>query len=90
MNHISKDDYNKLLGLLYQLRASSGLRQTDLAERLNVPQSFISKLESGERKLDILEFIVYCETFNMNPIEIFTKLVNLVHETKPKIPRPNT
>ena len=41
--------------LLRELRHDAGLRQEDLAARLGEPQSFVSKYESGERRLDVLE-----------------------------------
>jgi transcriptional regulator with XRE-family HTH domain len=49
-----------LLGLLRLVREEAGLRQIDVAERLNQPQSFVSKYESGERRLDLLEIEVVC------------------------------
>ena len=44
-----------LLLLLRDMRAEAGLRQSDLALRLGRPQSFVSKYEVGERRLDVLE-----------------------------------
>ncbi len=44
-----------LVGLLRELREAAGLRQVDLAEQLGRHQSFVSKYESGERRLDIIE-----------------------------------
>lgn len=44
-----------LSALIRLLREEAGLRQVDLAKRLKRPQSFVSKLESGERGLDIFE-----------------------------------
>lgn len=41
--------------LLRQLRKDAGLRQEDLAKRLARPQSYVSKYESGERRLDLIE-----------------------------------
>jgi len=85
MKNLQLVDYNKLLELLYHLRLSSGLRQQDIAERLGVPQSFISKLESGERRIDILEFVIYCECLGANPTDIFQQLVSKVNEGRAKI-----
>jgi len=48
-------EYKRLCELLRQLREEAGVRQIDLAERLKVPQSFVSKYESGERRLDVIE-----------------------------------
>ena len=43
--------------LLRKCRVEAGLRQEDLAEKLNVHQSFVSKYESGERLLTFVETI---------------------------------
>ena len=45
---------------LRRLRLESGLTQADLAERLGKPQSYVSKLESGDRSLDIIEVRQLC------------------------------
>lgn len=50
----------RLQALLRQIRAEAGLRQSDLAQRLGQPQSFVSKYESGERRLDLLEIRDIC------------------------------
>jgi transcriptional regulator with XRE-family HTH domain len=49
-----------LLELLRKVRIEAGLRQVDLAKKLRQPQSFISKYESGERRLDLLELREVC------------------------------
>lgn len=46
---------------LKQLRDESGLTQNTLAQKLNKPQSYVSKYESGERGLDFVETIEICE-----------------------------
>lgn len=51
---------NALLKLLRASREQAGLRQEDVAERLGRPQSFVSKYESGERSLDVLELYDVC------------------------------
>jgi transcriptional regulator with XRE-family HTH domain len=49
-----------LVLLLRELRLKAGLTQTALSERLDRPQSFISKLESGERRIDLVELRELC------------------------------
>lgn len=51
----SPADQKKLQALLRQVRIKAGLTQEEVARRLGRPQSFVSKYETGERRLDILE-----------------------------------
>lgn len=62
----------RLCDLLKQLRSDAGLRQSDLAERLQKPQSFVSKYESGARQLDIIELRAVCQALGI-PLEKFVK-----------------
>jgi transcriptional regulator with XRE-family HTH domain len=52
---IYSEEYPQLCTLLRQLRREAGLTQAEIAKRLDVPQSFVSKYESGERRLDVIE-----------------------------------
>ncbi len=55
-----KGRHAQFLELLRKIRTEAGLRQVDLAKRLRQPQSFVSKYESGERRLDLLELREVC------------------------------
>lgn len=44
---------------LRQVRLDAGLTQADLAERLDKPQSFVAKVETQERRLDLIEFVTW-------------------------------
>ncbi|MGH9686910.1 MAG: helix-turn-helix domain-containing protein [Candidatus Acidiferrales bacterium] len=59
----------QLLVLLRQVRTEAGLRQIDLAKKLNQPQSFVSKYESGERRLDLLELGQVCDACRITLLE---------------------
>jgi transcriptional regulator with XRE-family HTH domain len=52
--------YAVLLQLLREQREAAGLRQVDVAERLGVHQSYVSKIEAGERRIDVLELREMC------------------------------
>jgi transcriptional regulator with XRE-family HTH domain len=50
------------------------LLQADLAKRLKKPQSYISKVESGERNLDVIEFMTYCQALELDPSKWLKRL----------------
>jgi transcriptional regulator with XRE-family HTH domain len=56
----------RLLQLLVTAREKAGLTQQQLADRLRKPQSFISKYEGGERRIDVIEFIAIAEALEMD------------------------
>ncbi len=60
----------RLAGLLRQMRAEAGLRQTDLARKLGQPQSYVSRFESAEQRLDLLELKAICEALGMSIKEL--------------------
>ena len=51
---------------IIQRRLQLGLSQRALAERLHVIHPFIGKVETGDRRLDILEFIAYCQALELS------------------------
>ena len=56
----------RLQVLLREVRLDAGLTQADLAGRLGQAQSFVSKYESGERRLDLLEVRQVCRALGMS------------------------
>ena len=70
MVHFGTDAHRVLLGLLKEIRIEAGLRQVDLAQRLNVPQSRISKYEMGERRIDLMELRDICLAMDKPLVEV--------------------
>lgn len=60
--------------LLVAAREESGLTQVQVAGRLRKPQSYVSKIERGERRLDIIEFFELAEILKIDPIEFLQTL----------------
>ena len=60
--------------LLRQLRLDAGLTQVDLARRLGQPQSYVSKCECGERRLDVFELEEFCRHCGVTLVGFVTKL----------------
>ena len=60
----------RLRELLRKWRHSAGLRQTDVAARLGRPQSFVSKYESGERRLDLIELREVCRALGLTLADV--------------------
>lgn len=61
---------------------NSNLKQSELAEILNQSQSFVSKYESGERRLDLLELWQICQALNITLTEFVTEFEQLLNESK--------
>jgi len=74
--------HKKLIYLLKELRKKSALRQVEMAKQLDVPQSFVSKYESGERNLDILELRQICQVMGISLQDFVKKLEEELNETK--------
>jgi transcriptional regulator with XRE-family HTH domain len=63
---IHSRNYKKFLKLLKTTRMESGVTQVTLAERLGVTQSFMSKCERGERRIDIAELAQLCDAMEVS------------------------
>lgn len=63
---IGTPQYDAFLAALKEARLSAGLSQEELAERLGATQSFVSKSERGERRVDILELHQWCRALGIS------------------------
>jgi transcriptional regulator with XRE-family HTH domain len=62
--------YAAIVKALVEARQKAGIRQTELAEKLGKPQSFISKYEHGERILDVAEFVIVAQVLGADPCKL--------------------
>ena len=65
-------EYRKIISLLQTTRIEAGLTQLDVATKLNRPQSYVSKSESCERRLDFIELLKFAKIYKKS-INYFIK-----------------
>jgi transcriptional regulator with XRE-family HTH domain len=68
------EKYGRLRKRLVSARKARGLTQVDLAQRLARPQSFVSKYERGERRLDVVEFLEVAKAIGSDPFKLLKEL----------------
>ncbi len=64
---IASPKYASLVNWLKQAREGQGLSMRDLATRLGEPHSFVQKVETRERRLDVFEYTLYCKALGLDP-----------------------
>jgi len=67
-----------LCELLIEARDKAGLTQQSLAKRLGKHQSFIAKYESGERRIDVIEFLTISRAIGIDPIQLLKALIRRI------------
>jgi transcriptional regulator with XRE-family HTH domain len=84
--------YGRFRALLRKIREEAGLNQTILAKKLGKPQTFVSKSELGERRIDFLETLDFCRACGVNLAGFLARLgkagaTRRVRRVKRKSPR---
>jgi len=69
--------HKALIDLLIQKREAAGMTQADLAARLGEYQSFVARLESGQRRIDVVEFLDLAEALGLDPARTISTLRKL-------------
>lgn len=75
---INTEKYQELINWLKAGRLAKGLSIRDLAVIIDEPFQFVSKIETAQRKLNIHEYIQYCDALSLDPAEglaIFSKKI---------------
>lgn len=66
MSSLRTNEYKQFLRRLYLARENSGLTQTQVAKKLNKPQSFVSKCEQGERTVNAIDLFRFSKIYNVS------------------------
>ena len=68
---LGKSRHRALIAFLTAKRHAAGMSQTDLAKALGEYQSFVARMESGQRRVDVIEYENLAEILGFNPREFF-------------------
>ena len=66
--------YRRFCESLARARREAGLSQEEVARRLSKPQSYVSKFESAERRLDMIEFLDVADAIGVDPVQFVRRL----------------
>jgi transcriptional regulator with XRE-family HTH domain len=64
--------------LMIAARKRAGLKQHDVAEQLQKPQSFVAKYEGGERRIDVVEFLTIARALKADPAALIRELMRRI------------
>lgn len=67
MKSVYRKEYRALIEGLVTARKKKGITQQELAKKLGKPQSYVSKFENGERRLDVIEFVEIIKAIGLSP-----------------------
>ncbi len=76
-------EYQAVTKELVRLRKAVGMTQRDLAVKLGREQSFVWRVEKGERRLDVLEFFWVCENLGADAHVVFRRLCEIFAHRRP-------
>lgn len=79
---IGTEQHNALIALLIAKREAAGLTQTQLAEALGEYQSFVARLESGQRRVDVVELIELARILKFDAAQVVNILQNDIDERR--------
>lgn len=76
--------YSALVLWLKRARQEQGLVMRDMGERLNVPHSFVGKVENSERNLSVVDYVNYCDALGLDPHQGLDIVIKSIREEKAK------
>ena len=80
MRSISRHEYDIFRRFMIAARKEAQLTQESLAKSLQKPQSFVAKYENGERRLDVVEFLIVTRVIGVDPCALLSKIEQQISE----------
>lgn len=71
-------DHRHLVAVLTEARRQSGLTQAELAQRVGKDQTFVSIVERGQRRVDVLEFVDLARAMGRDPLDLFGEVLRRI------------
>lgn len=84
MKRVFTRRYKEFTSQLRAARERAQLTQIDMADRLDTKQTVISKIERSERRLDVLEFLDWCQAANTDPCKILRAITRIDYQAERK------
>jgi transcriptional regulator with XRE-family HTH domain len=79
---IFSDENMVVVEVVKAARIAAGLKQTDLAERVNKDQSWVSLVEGSQRRLDVVEFIKLAQALDIRPSTMLDEIVEKIGQSE--------
>lgn len=77
---VFSDAHKIVVETLVSARKEAGLRQVELAQRIGKDQTYISRIEQGQRRVDVLEFYALARAMGCDPVALYETLVRQLPE----------
>ena len=73
--HLRSARHRALIAAIVEARDATGLSQREFAKKLNRTNNFVWRIEAGERKVDVLEFIEIAKAAGLDPQELLRRVL---------------
>jgi transcriptional regulator with XRE-family HTH domain len=77
---IATKRHRRLVELLIAERKRAGIRQAELARRVGKTQTFVARIEAGQRRIDAIELLSLCRIIGVDPIRVVRKVLKIEDE----------
>ncbi|RYC48466.1 helix-turn-helix domain-containing protein [Pectobacterium zantedeschiae] len=84
MASIYSNEYQSVIKILREARIEKGMTQENLANALGRPQSFVAKIENGERRLDVVEFVYIAHLLSVDASTVLEKIAHKIQKDRIK------